>query len=431
MATGITEREKHGEDARQAPPADPHPLPAPDAAVRLDYPGKLEAAAVLAPREAALVRVPRAGAPAPATLAPNAFVLADNLLALHALRESGRKATLVYLDPPYGTGLDFESRALRHAYKDDLGPAAWLESVRRRLILVREVMADDGSLYLQIDHRRLFHLKAILDEVFGAERFQNLIVRRTCSNKGATRRRYPNLHDYLLFYSKGPRFVWNPPGEIPDEAWIAKEYPKRDAGGRYKLVPIHAPGTRNGETGRPWRGRPPPPGKHWQFAPETLDDLDAAGLIHWSRSGNPRRKVYLDPDKTRPLTDYWGGFRDAHHQSVAITGYPTEKNLEMLRVIVAASSREGDLVLDPYCGSGTALQAAHELGRAWIGGDASFAAAEATLARLRHGRRPMGDFVRGPGEAAPVAGPEPAFRFLADAALLEDRSGALADLARL
>ena len=165
---------------------------------------------------------------------------------------------------------------------------------------------------------------------------------------------------------------------------------------RYKLVPVHAPGTRNGETGKPWRDRMPPPGKHWQFKPSKLDELDAAGDIHWSRNGNPRRKVYLPENKKVALTDYWEKFRDAHHQSICITGYPTEKNLQMLKTIVSASSTEGDIVIDPFCGSASTLHAANELNRKWIGIDNSIAAFHAIFDRFFNGLKPMGDYVKKP-----------------------------------
>lgn len=137
----------------------------------------------------------------------------------------------------------------------------------------------------------------------------------------------------------------------------------------------------------------PPPGKHWQYAPSKLEQLNEHGDIHWSRNGNPRRKVYWSSEKKAALTDYWEKFRDAYHQSIKITGYPTEKNLDMLKIIVEASSDAGDLVIDPYCGSGTTLQAARDLERRFIGVDASFSAAKATLRRMRYGVEPMGDYV--------------------------------------
>ena len=321
------------------------------------------------------------------------MVLSDNFYALHSLVDQGLKATLVYLDPPFCTGMEFQSRRLQHAYTDKLGEAAYTEFMRRRLVLLREVLTDDGSIYLHIGHQMVGHLKTLMDEVFGRRGFRNLIIRRKCSSKNFTSRQYANIHDYILFYTRSRNYKWNQPGEKPDDAWIDREYPKVDSRGRYKLVPVHAPGTRRGETGKPWRGKDPPPGKHWQYPPSKLDELDDRGEIHWSRNGNPRRKVYLEPGKLVALTDYWSKFRDAHHQSVCITGYPTEKNLEMLKVIISASSDPGDLVIDPFCGSGTTLEAAHAGRRKWVGIDESFAALKATLSRLRHGTQTMGDYV--------------------------------------
>jgi adenine-specific DNA-methyltransferase len=117
--------------------------------------------------------------------------------------------------------------------------------------------------------------------------------------------------------------------------------------------------------------------------------------MHWSKNGNPRRKVYWTSEKKRTLTDYWDQYRDAHHQSIQITGYPTEKNLDMIKMIVGASSNPGDLVVDPFCGSGTTLEAARDQGRRFVGIDASFAAAKATLRRMRHGLEAMGNYVNG------------------------------------
>jgi adenine-specific DNA-methyltransferase len=145
----------------------------------------------------------------------------------------------------------------------------------------------------------------------------------------------------------------------------------------------------------------PPPGKHWQYAPSKLEELDRQGDMHWSKNGNPRRKVYWTAEKKRTLTDYWDQYRDAHHQSIQITGYPTEKNLDMIKMIVGASSNPGDLVIDPFCGSGTTLQAARDQDRRFLGVDASFTAAKATLKRMRHGLEAMGDYVNTKSARAP------------------------------
>ena len=154
-----------------------------------------------------------------------------------------------------------------------------------------------------------------------------------------------------------------------------------------------APGERNGETGKPWRDKMPPKGKHWQYPPSKLDELDAAGEIYWSPNGNPRRKVYFDRSKGIPAQDIWMQFKDAHNQNIHITGYPTEKNIDLVQRLLEATTNPGDLVLDCYCGSGTTLEAAAELGRRFIGIDVADAAIKATVKRLAHGRSAMGDFV--------------------------------------
>lgn len=142
-----------------------------------------------------------------------------------------------------------------------------------------------------------------------------------------------------------------------------------------------------------WRGKLPPPGKHWQFPPRVLDEMDARGEIYWSPNGNPRRKIYLDASSGVPVQDIWLEFRDAHNQNIEITGYPTEKNPALLARIIEASSNPGDLVLDCFAGSGTTLAVASQLNRRWIGIDNSVEAISTTLRRFAKGLEPMGDFV--------------------------------------
>jgi adenine-specific DNA-methyltransferase len=139
----------------------------------------------------------------------------------------------------------------------------------------------------------------------------------------------------------------------------------------------------------------PPPGKHWQYTPETLDEMDARGEIYWSLNSNPRRKVYLDNSPGKPIQDIWLDMRDAHNQNVEITGYPTEKNPDLLARIIEASSDPDDIVLDCFSGSGTTLAVAEKLGRRWIGVDNSYQAIVTTLGRFATGTQPMGDFVNG------------------------------------
>lgn len=329
----------------------------------------------------------------------NRLYLGDNLGVLGALRDdpavAGRVA-LVYIDPPFATGSRFESRGAETAYDDRATGARSLEALRRRLVLIRELLSPRGSIYLHLDGKMAFPAKVLMDEVFGPANFRNWITRKKSNPKNFTRKRYGNVSDFLLFYSRTGDYLFNRPHEPWTDARVRQEYPCVDGSGRrFKKVPVHAPGVRDGATGGPWKGQPPPPGKHWQYRPETLDAMDARGEISWSPTGNPRRKLYHDRSPGVAVQDIWMDFRDAHNQNVDVTGYPTEKNPDLLRRIVRASSDPGDLVLDAFMGSGTTLIAAEELGRRWIGIDSGPTALETTLKRLAHGSGPMGDFVNG------------------------------------
>jgi adenine-specific DNA-methyltransferase len=319
----------------------------------------------------------------------------DNLPILRTLlfdRGMRGKVDLVYIDPPFATGSRFESRKQSHAYSDNLRGAEFLEFLRARLILLHELLSDFGSLYLHLDSRMICEAKIILDEVFGADNFRALITRKKSNPKNYTSKSYGNIADYILFYSKTSSYIWNRQTTAPTEEHL-KEYRYIDEKGRRHMrVPLHAPGIRNGETGSEWKGMMPPPGKHWQYKPSTLDQLDADGHIHWSSSGNPRKKVYLDEHEGVSVQDIWMDFKDAHNQNIRITGYPTEKNSELLERIVRASSNEGGLVMDCFAGSGTTLDVAGKLGRRWIGVDESCEAIATICQRITKGTAKMGSF---------------------------------------
>jgi adenine-specific DNA-methyltransferase len=328
----------------------------------------------------------------------NRLIYGENFRVLRALVDDDSiagKIRLIYIDPPYATGSGFESREQNHAYHDLIDGADYLEFLRQRLILLRELLTDDGSIYVHLDDHMAFPAKVIMDEIFGSKNFRNCITRKKCNPKNSTRKQYGNISDYILFYSKSEDYLWNQVFESWTDDTAKKEYQyiEKETERRYKKVPIHAPGKRNGATGQPWKGMLPPPGKHWQYTPQTLDEMDARGEIYWSPTGNPRRKVYLDRSKGIPVQDIWLDFKDAHNQNIKITGYPTEKNSEMLRRIILASSNKGDLVLDAFAGSGTTVAIAEELERQWIAIDNSPLAIETIVHRLARGTEMMGDFV--------------------------------------
>jgi len=324
---------------------------------------------------------------------------ADNINVLNYLvkdKDICGKVTLIYIDPPYNTGGAFETRNFKYAYNDRFTIQSYLSFMRKRLELMHQLLSKEGSIYVHLDSNMVFHVKVMMDEIFGMHNFKGMITRKKCKPKNFTRKTFGNISDYILFYSKSDEPVWNRPYEEWSEERIAKEYPfiEESTGRRYKRVPVHAPGTRNGATGSPWRGMMPPEGKHWQFTPDKLDEMDARGEIYWSSNGNPRRKVYLDNSCGVPVQDIWLDYLDINNQNTLITGYPTEKNIDMLKRIIETSSCPGDIVLDCFAGSGTTLVAAEELGRQWIGVDIGDEAISTIKNRFKNGSKPMGDYVK-------------------------------------
>lgn len=362
--------------------------------LELSYAGKQSAEEILETPPANLVLKETVGG----SSGENRLYFGDNLGVMAALLNDPKvsgKVQLFYIDPPYSTQAVFHSRSEQAAYLDLLRGPSYIEFLRARLILMRELLADDGSLYLHLDENMAFHAKIICDEVFGPKNFRNWITRKKCNTKNYTKHQYGNISDYILFYTKTDNYIWHRPLKMWEPEAIVREYNYVDADGRrFKKVPIHAPGERNGATGKEWRGKLPPKGKHWQYAPSTLDEMDARGEIFWSKNGNPRRKIYFSQQKAGiPMQDIWMDYKDAHNQNIKITGYPTEKNYDMLKIIVEASSTPGGLIADCFMGSGTTLEAAEEMGRNWLGIDNSKEALTVTKQRLTHGRKPMGDFV--------------------------------------
>lgn len=332
-------------------------------------------------------------------ISKNRLYYGNNLPLLASLLKDSQikgKIRLVYIDPPFSTKSVFQSRSQIDAYQDLLTGSNYIEFLRERLIILRELLAEDGSIYVHLDNNMVFYIKAIMDEIFGWNNFRNLITRKKCNPKNYTRKAYGNISDYIIFYTKSNKYVWNRPVEkwTFDRAEREYTYVEKNTGRRYKKVPIHAPEVRHGETGKPWRGMMPPPGKHWQFTPKTLDEMDSRGEIYWSPNGNPRRKIYLDKSEGVMVQDIWLDYKDAHNQMIRITGYPTEKNADLLGRIIRASSNPGDLVLDCFSGSGTTLAVSSKLNRMWVGIDNSIEAIVTTLERFSKGLQRMGDFVK-------------------------------------
>lgn len=318
----------------------------------------------------------------------NKLILGDNLSVLKTLYEDNAikgKINLIYIDPPFGTGQKFIGYDEENNYSDQLINAEFLEFLRKRLIFLRELLSNDGSIYVHIDQKIGHYVKILLDEIFGEENFRNDITRIKCNPKNFERKAFGNIKDVIYFYSKS-----KPNGNDPMK-WMdyrlplteeekLKQFPKVDKlGRRYATTPLHAKGeTRNGPTGKEWRGLKPPKGRHWRYPPSELSRLDNQRLIEWSSSGNPRKIIYAEENSGRKIQDIWD-FRDPGYENSL---YPTEKNEGLLKQIILASSKESDLVLDCFAGSGTTLAAAEKLKRNWIGIDSGKSAIKVAEKRL-------------------------------------------------
>ena len=362
--------------------------------IRLTYKGRLSRRQLLAETEPALLEVQETLGQPRLDGWSNRLILGDNLSVLRALlgdREVAGKVTLVYIDPPFSSDQQYRVGTTRTAtvsaseqdlpaYEDRLANAEYLEFLRQRLLLLRELLSEEGSIYVHIDWKMGHYVKLLMDEVFGAENFLNDITRVKCNPKNFPRRAYGNIKDMVLFYSKTGRHIWHETREAMTEADIARLFPKVDKNGRrYTTNPLHAPGeTRNGPTGRVWKGLRPPPGRHWRYNPQEMTRLDEQGLVEWSSTGNPRKKIYAEDGVRagKKRQDIWS-WKDPAYPS-----YPTEKNLAMLDMIIRASSRPGDLVADCFAGSGTTLVASERLDRCWIGVDSSPGAIQTARSRL-------------------------------------------------
>lgn len=322
------------------------------------------------------------------------LIYSDNIKGMKWLLDNGYegKIDLVYIDPPFATGGKFSvdtsgrvatissSNQGTIAYDDSLKGKDFIEFLRERVKLIHRLLSEKGSLYLHIDCKIGHYVKVMLDEEFGMENFRNDITRIKCNPKNFNRIGYGNIKDVIFFYTKGKSPIWNNPRIPYTEEETAKAYSKTDPEGRrYTTVPIHAPGeTKDGKTNQMFKGLLPPKGRHWRCSVEELERLDRHGLIEWSKNGNPRKINYADEMRGKKVQDIWD-FKDPMYPS-----YPTQKNMDMLRFIIEASSSPGSIVMDCFCGSGSTLLAANSLGRKWIGIDKSPVAIEVTKKSIQN-----------------------------------------------
>ena len=267
---------------------------------------------------------------------------------------------LIYTDPPFATNITFTVTDGRSstisssshgsvAYTDNILGDDFVSYIRERLLLMKELLSEKGSIYLHTDYKIGHYLKVMMDSVFGIDNFRNDITRIKCNPKNFKRLGYGNIKDMILFYTKSKNAIWHEPDKD---------------GRRYTTVPIHAPGESNNP--QKFRGMLPPKGRHWRTDVKVMEEWDDQGLIEWSAKGNPRKKIFADERDGKRAQDVWTDYKDPMYPV-----YPTEKNIGFIDLIVKTSSDPGSIVLDAFCGSGTTLESAARNGRRWIGIDKS------------------------------------------------------------
>ena len=309
------------------------------------------------------------------------FIKDDNFIAMtRLLDEYQGKIDLVYIDPPYNTKSVFyydnkktstisSSKNVDIAYKDNMAFKDYLEFVRERLILIHKLLSPKGTLYLHIDIKVGHHVKIILDEIFGANNFINDITRVKSNPKNFSRNAYGNEKDVIYVYSKIEKNnIFNNVLNPISKEKIEKKFSKIDKNGkRYTTVPCHAPGeTKNGVTGMKWKDIFPPKGRHWRYSPEELEKLDKDNRIEWSKNGVPRIIKYADEHNGEKIQDIWKDFKDPQ-----CPDYPTQKNLDMLELIIKQSSNENSVIMDCFAGSSSFLEIGLKNNRFVIGIDNS------------------------------------------------------------
>lgn len=363
-------------------------------------------------------------------MSPNTLYYGDNLDILRRYLKD-ETVDLVYLDPPFNSNQDYNvlfaerngtqaaaqikafedtwrwDQAAAAAYQEtveaggrvsqvmqafrtflgDSDMMAYLSMMAPRIVELHRVLRSHGSIYMHCDPTANHYLKTMMDAVFDPRNFLGEIIwRRTAAH--TTTRRWPRLHDVLLHYAKDAANVYfQALKAAPDPGWVEREYRFEDVRGRYMVDNLTGAGTTEGPSGQPWRGVNPAKigaGRHWRYVPETLDRLDAEGRIYWPKRGKyPKLKQYLSETGGTTVGDIWTDIPVIGRTASERLAYPTQKPEALLERILTASSKVGDMVLDPFCGCGTTIAVAQRLNRKWIGIDITHLAIGLIKHRLR------------------------------------------------
>lgn len=336
----------------------------------------------------------------------NKLIWGDNKLILSSLRsgplreeiEKQGGIKLIYIDPPFDVGADFsmdieisqntftkQPNVLEElAYRDTWGKGAdsFIAMIYERLSLMRDLIANDGSIYVHCDWRINAYLRAVLDEIFGKDRFVNEITWQKIRTTKAQSVGFGNVKDSIFLYSKSEGFFFENQYTDFDPEYIKSHY-KLDANSnrQYRTVSMlqkgQGPARRFGK-----QVMEPPPGRHWIWSQERIDEAMKYGLIRITSNGRPEKIQYLDEMRGDVVADLWADIYPINSQAIEAVGYPTQKPEKLIERIISASSKKDDLVADFFCGSGTAASVAEKLGRKWICADLGKFAIHTTRKRL-------------------------------------------------
>jgi adenine-specific DNA-methyltransferase len=336
----------------------------------------------------------------------NKLIWGDNMLILSSLKngplreeiEAQGGIKLIYIDPPFDVGADFsmdieiggETLTKKPgileeiAYRDTWGKGAdsFIAMIYERLALMRDLLADDGSIYVHCDWRVNSYIRLVLDEVFGKKNFVNSISWQKIRTTKAQTKGYGNVQDSIYLYSKGINPIFNNQYSEFDTAYIQSHYKKDKSTERlYRTVSMLQKGS--GPV-RNFGGKilEPPPGRHWIWSQDRIDKAMADGRIRFTSNGRPEKIQFLDEMEGDVVADIWTDVYPINSQATEALGYPTQKPKALLDRIIKASSNENDIVADFFCGSGTTLSVAEKLNRKWIGSDLGKFAIHTTRKRM-------------------------------------------------
>lgn len=357
---------------------------------------------------------------------PNVLYYGDNL---RVLREyiPDESVDLIYLDPPFNSNATYNvlfaekngtaSAAQIQAFEDtwhwdisseqayrevvEQGPKrvadvlralreflgqndmmAYLAMMAIRLVELHRVLKPEGTIYLHCDPTASHYIKILMDAVFGHERFVNEIIWKRTAAKGLSFTRFASNHDVILRYSKSDKWVWNPQYVAHDPEYVRKfyRYVEPETGRRYRLDNLANPNKNRPNLTYEFLGVT----RVWRWTKERMQAAYEQGLIVQRKPGGvPALKRYLDEQEGTPVGDVWTDIKPIQSQSAERLGYPTQKPEALLERIILASSNEGDVVLDPFCGCGTTVSVAERLKRRWIGIDITYLAIDLIMRRLR------------------------------------------------